>query len=236
MRMDRIVCQCRYSRRCEQWQRYWATGDIGTTTPARGYDHFRHARESSGGGRSQMSKLLLILLVASAWLGYAQPTTIEVPQGSGVFPTIGQVNCLEEIGSGRLCAATYECSSGDAGALWGDLANHNGRRAIGATSPVATQRDCVVTVDGKAAVRWFSGYRPDGRTGEVVGLTASAEALRPVQRVQRPVGEDGGSLLVYILERHDTTLPELLEVECGHIQRGHPEHDDCVNEVLPLCD
>lgn len=121
--------------------------------------------------------------MAFAWLGYAQTTTIEVPQGSGVFPTIGQVNCLEESGSGRYCAATYECSGGVSGVLWDDLANHDGRRAIGATSPVANGRDCVITVDGSAAVRWLTGYRPSGRAGELVDLTNSEDALRPVQRV-----------------------------------------------------
>ena len=77
--------------------------------------------------------MLAVVLGASA---FGQETAIQVPQGSGVFPTVGQVNCLEELGSGRLCAATYECS-GESGRLWGDLANHDGRRAIGEDSPVA---------------------------------------------------------------------------------------------------
>ena len=175
--------------------------------------------------------LLAMLAVVISASGFAQETTIEVPQGSGVFPTVGQVNCLEELGSGRLCAATYECSEGS-GRLWGDLANHDGRRAIGKDSPVARGRDCTITVDGSAAVRWLTAYSPGGRTGELVGLTTSAEALRPVQRVQRQTGESGGSLLNYILERHNTTLHSILDVECGHIQRGHSEHDGCVREVL----
>ena len=49
-----------------------------------------------------------IVLLASPQFGFAQTTTIEVPQGTGVFPTIGQIKCLEELGSGRFCAATYE--------------------------------------------------------------------------------------------------------------------------------
>lgn len=151
-----------------------------------------------------------MVLLASPQFGFAQ-TTIEVPQGTGVFPTIGQIKCLEELGSGRFCAANYECAD-DSGELWGDLPNHNGRRAIGATSPVATQRDCVITVDGKASVRWLTGYRPAGREGELVGLTTSAEALRPV--VQTTGTDDGGrSLLHYILERHDITLAEFVAVD-----------------------
>ncbi len=79
-----------------------------------------------------------------------------------MFPTIGQVDCLEEMGSGRFCAATYECAD-ESGDLWGDLANHDGRRAIGVESPVARERDCTITVDGKAVIRWFVGFSPDGR-------------------------------------------------------------------------
>ena len=171
-----------------------------------------------------------VVLLASPQFGFAETTTIEVPQGSGVFPTIGQVNCLEELGSGRFCAATYECSD-DSGELWGDLANHNGRRAIGATSPVANQRDCVITVDGRAAVRWLTGYRPVGREGELVGLTTSAGALPPVVRTMGT--DDGGrGLLFYILERYDTTLEEFV----GHTidNRGYcdqvpyTDHAACV--------
>lgn len=106
---------------------------------------------------------------------------IEVPQGSGVFPTIGQINCLEELGSGRFCAATYECAD-ESGELWGDMANHDGRRPIGADSPVANKRACTIEVDGKASVSWFAGYRPAGRTGELIGAMGVTEAVRPVDR------------------------------------------------------
>ena len=180
-----------------------------------------------------MSKLLLIPLVAFAWLSHAQTTTIEVPQGSGVLPTVGQVNCLEELGSGRLCAATYECSEGS-GRLWGDMANHDGRRAIGKDSPVARGRDCTITVDGSAAVRWLTAYSPGGRTGELVGLTTSGEALRPVVRrgSTGSTSEDGGRLLDYIFERYDTTLAEYADARCSHIRRGHEQYDICVEDVL----
>ena len=173
-----------------------------------------------------------IVLLASPQFGFAQTTTIEVPQGTGVFPTIGQIKCLEELGSGRFCAATYECSD-DSGELWGDLANHNGRRAIGATSPVANQRDCVITVDGKASVRWLTGYRPEGRTGELVGLTTSADALRPVVRTTGTGNGDGGrNLLHYILERHDTTLAEVAEFSCGDYRRETVSYANCVHHQL----
>ena len=185
-------------------------------------------------GETRVSKPVLIPLMVLAWPVYAQTTTIEVPQGSGVFPTIGQVNCLEEAGSGRYCAATYECSGGASGELWGDLANHDGRRAIGATSPVANGRDCIITVDGRAAVRWLTGYRPGGRAGEIVGLTTSARALRPVQRVERSAGENGGSMLDYLLERYDTTLEEMVDMECDPLLQGiqNPCRSGCATSTM----
>ena len=105
-----------------------------------------------------------VCLLACAGVAGANETVIEVPQGSGVFPTVGQVDCLEEMGSGRFCAATYECAD-ESGELWGDLVNYDGRRAIGLDSPVARERDCTITVDGKAAVRWFVGSRRTAGTG-----------------------------------------------------------------------
>ena len=171
-----------------------------------------------------------MILLAFSQFGFAETSTIEVPQGTGVFPTIGQIKCLEELGSGRFCAATYECSD-DSGELWGDLANHNGRRAIGATSPVANQRDCVITVDGKASVRWLTGYRPAGRQGELVGLTTSAEALRPVVQTTG-TGDGGRSLLHYVLERYDTTLAELVAVDYVHCDSvPYSERGQCIERI-----
>ena len=143
-----------------------------------------------------------LLLAATA---FGSETVIEVPQGSGVFPTVGQVDCLEEMGSGRFCAATYECAD-ESGDLWGDLANHDGRRAIGVDSPVARERGCTITVDGKAAIRWFVGFSPDGRNGELVGLTAKHDALKPVHtvnatRVVQGGSEGDGSFLSWFVDR-----------------------------------
>ena len=115
----------------------------------------------------------MLAMAIAALPAFAQETTIKVPQGSGVFPTVGQVNCLEELGTGRLCAATYQCSEGS-GRLWGDLANHDGRRAINQDSPVARGRDCTITVDGRAEVRWLTAYAPRGRDSELAGLTTQA--------------------------------------------------------------
>ena len=182
-----------------------------------------------------MRTIATVLAMSSLALGttaFAQQTVTEVPQGSGVFPTVGQINCLEELGSGRYCAATYECSGGVSGALWDDMANHNGRQAIGANSPVARLLDCTITIDGKAAVRWMTGYRPSGREGELVGLTASADALPPVMRTTG--ANDGGrSLLHYILERHNLTLTSFAESyysTCDDVP--FRERDGCINAVV----
>ena len=175
---------------------------------------------------------VLAVLVAAA--AFAQETTIKVPQGSGVLPTIGQVNCLEELGTGRLCAATYQCSEGS-GRLWGDLANHDGRRAINQDSPVARGRDCTITVDGRAEVRWLTAYAPRGRDSELAGLTTSASALRPVVRggsTSTVTGEDGGSLLAYILQRHNTTLADIADLVCADYVAGSGRRVSCVDGLL----
>ena len=178
---------------------------------------------------------IAIPLAALSWLpASAEDTTIEVPQGSGAFPTVGQVNCMEELGSGRFCAATYECAD-ESGTLWGGLANHDGRRAIGVDSPVARQRHCRITVDGKAAVRWFTGFSPDGREGELVGLTARHDAKPPVVRRDVQVGGEGDGLwLTWFLAEYDIAdwRMELREAICGHIKEGTVQRSRCEsNEV-----
>lgn len=157
----------------------------------------------------------------------AEETTIEVPRGTSQFPTIGQVACLEEAG-GSLCAATYECADGVTGQLWSDMDTHEGRADIGASSPIATRRDCVVTVDGKASVKWFTGHSPDG---DLVGIAPNHAALRPIQRIQR-TGGNSGNLLEYILSAVNTTVAEIADEQCGHIREGHREHTRCVEGVF----
>ena len=160
---------------------------------------------------------------------------MQVPQGSGTFPTIGQVECLEEEGSGRYCAATYECGNGSSGDLWGDMANHNGRRPIGADSPVANQLDCVVSVDGKATVRWFHGHRPSGRDGNVVGLSPVVSPAPPT--IRRDVRVSGGNeswLPWYIRTRNlGDVRATFRENLCGHIKEGTDQLNDCLSNQLP---
>lgn len=74
---------------------------------------------------------------------------------SNVFPTVGQVDCMEPV-NGRRCAATYECGD-QTGALWGDMASNDGSQAINAASPVATGRSCVVAVDSDYLRGRFGG-------------------------------------------------------------------------------
>lgn len=172
----------------------------------------------------------LALAAALTWQASAETTTMQVPQGSGTFPTIGQVECLEEEGSGRYCAATYECGNGSSGDLWGDMANHNGRRPIGADSPVSNQLDCTVEIDGKAAVQWFHGHRPTGRDGNVVGLSPVISAEPPtITRNVRVTGGDELWLPWYTRTRNlDDIGADLREAYCGHIKEGTDELDDCL--------
>lgn len=177
--------------------------------------------------RIEHMKAAFVAIALVALHALAEETTIEVPQGSSQFPILGQVACLEESGGG-LCAATYECADGATGELWGDMETHDGRADIGASSPIATGRNCVVAVDGKASVKWFTGHSPDG---ELVGIAPNHAALRPIQRIQRTGGR-GGNLLDYILSAVDTTVPEIVDEQCGHIREGHPEHVRCVESIL----
>ena len=96
---------------------------------------------------------------------------------------------------------------------------------------MANKRACTIEVDGKASVSWFAGYRPAGRTGELVGVVGAAESLRPVIRVER-TSANGRSVFDHILQRYETTLPEIVDEECGHIARGHRLYDSCEQEVL----
>ena len=143
---------------------------------------------------------------------------MEVPQGSPVFPTIGQVDCLEEVASGRLCAAAFECADGSSGELWGDMGNPDGRRTTAPDADIALKRGCVVTVDGAAAVRWFSGFRPAGRTGPLLGVTAAPAAKRPLVRSAASATGSDGLLLDWLIDEHGYDVQALLDNECDHIR------------------
>ena len=117
-----------------------------------------------------------VLATLAVILGaFASSADFAVPQGGGKLPTIALVECLaaeNAQASGHFCRATYDCA-GNTGVLWEGLANHNGRRVTAESDPISNQRDCVLKVDDTAKVQFFTGYRPAGRTGEVVALVRS---------------------------------------------------------------
>lgn len=186
-----------------------------------------------------MRSIIMLAAIAFAWLASAQTTTMQVPQGSGNYATIGQIECLEEEGSGRYCAATWECADGSSGELWRDMENHNGRRTIVPDHPIANRRDCTVEVDGKAAAQWFHGFRPQGRDGSVVGIANAVDAVRPMyempESVTPPATAPSGSMLAYVLERDDTTLREAADELCPASAYGDavvPDLDSCLTRTL----
>ena len=182
-----------------------------------------------------MNRIIVLAATAFALQASAQTTTMQVPQGSADYPTIGQIECLEEESSGRYCAATWECGDGSSGTLWRDMEDHNGQRSVVPDHPIANRRDCVVEVDGKASAQWFRGFRPQGRDGSIVGLANATDALRPVQEAPEITGTmddaPSGSMLAFILERHDTTIQEVVELACLNLEQhsGPNPLTDCLN-------
>ncbi len=169
--------------------------------------------------------IVAIAVSSFAAASLAEATTITVPQGSGVFPTIGQINCLEEAG-GTYCAATYECAGGEeSGELWGDMANHNGRRPLSVESPVARARECVIFVDGAAEATWFTAHTPAGRDGLVVGLSPTPNFKPPVvERVIDPVASEG-SLLAWLISERGLDIEAMRNDACSHLRDdASPEH------------
>ena len=157
---------------------------------------------------------MLTMLVMPA-LG--QTTTIEVPQGSGAFPTVGQIKCLEDMG-GRYCAATWACGD-ESGVLWGDLANNDGRRALGFDSPVSRGRSCSIEVDGAAEATWFTVFTP-ARDAVAIGLSPATNPKAAVIRRVVADPEGSGSFLDWVIDAHDIDLSAEFDKECGHIRDG----------------
>ncbi len=162
-----------------------------------------------------MTRFASLIGVLLALPATAETTTIEVPQGSGVFPTIGQINCLEEIG-GSYCAAMWACGD-ESGVLWGDMTNNNGRRALGVESPVARRRSCVVKVDGLAEAVWFTAHTPRGLGGQQVGLSPVPNPKAPVVRrlIDPTVSE--GSLLRWMTDERGLDLAAVRADACKHL-------------------
>ena len=150
-----------------------------------------------GSRRSRKPFSLLLAFVAIDLCG----AEVAVPQGAGRLPTVALVECLAEEDSralGQYCRTSYECSGEAAGVLWEGLENHNGRRVTLETDAIATERDCILNIEDEAAVRFFTGYRPQGKSGDVVGLvrTGTVESAnyglywRSVVRPNRAAARD----------------------------------------------
>ena len=117
-------------------------------------------------------------ILAVALATFAHGADFAVPQGGGKLPTIALVECLADENTqqaGQYCRATYDCD-GDTGVLWEGLQAHNGRRVTLESDAISNQRDCVLTVDDAARVQFFTGYRPAGRTGDVVAMVRSGSS------------------------------------------------------------
>lgn len=167
----------------------------------------------------------LVLFASSASAQQDHQTRILVPGGSATFPTLGEVHCLEESGSGRYCAATWECGD-DRGDLWGEM--DDGPRTVDPTSPVSTKTGCAIVVDGEASARWFTGYAvaSESSTRTVVSVTANHEAETPVvHRIVESSG-DAGLLLDWLYEEHGISPQSIYSADCGHIRDGDEYADE----------
>ena len=138
-------------------------------------------------------RMLLAALVGTALTVFAMQALavkFDVPQGDERLLTIALVECLAEENSrsmGEYCYTTYSCSptrDGDGmrmpGTLWRGLPYHDGRRVTTADDDIAFGRSCVMTVADDAKITWFTGYRPDGKEGEVVGIVKATGATPAV--------------------------------------------------------
>ena len=160
------------------------------------------------------SQRAIAMLTMLAMPALGQTTTIEVPQGSGAFPTVGQIKCLEDVG-GRYCAATWTCGD-ESGVLWGDMANNDGRRPLGIDSPVARALGCTIEVDGEATVTWYRAFVPEDAP---VGMSPVMDAPRPV--IQRPydgVARQSGSLVEWMAAEHGLDIAQARRNACGHLR------------------
>ena len=130
-------------------------------------------------------KTFVISIILALGATQALAAEFPVPQGGGKLPTIALVSCLAEEGSqaeGYYCRTTYECSPQRdgtlvSGTLWEGLLYHDGRRVTLESNAIAVQRNCVLNVEDNAKVSYFTGYRPGGRTGDVVAFTRAGTSI-----------------------------------------------------------
>lgn len=144
----------------------------------------------------------------------------EVPQGGGKLPMIALVECLAQEGSrteGQYCRTTYECTpqrdgTEVSGTLWEGLMYSDGRRLTLESDDISVERSCVLTVDDDAKVSYYTDYRPEGKTGEVVAFTraGSVTATLTIGSTTIPADNMLGQFLSHPAVRADT-LDEWVE-------------------------
>ena len=193
--------------------------------------------------------LIFLVAVAAMLSGNAQAAKFDVPQGDERLPTIALIECLAEENSrsmGEYCYATYSCSpawDGDRmrmpGTLWRGLPYHDSRRVTTADDDIAFGRSCVITVADDAKITWFTGYRPDGEEGEVVGIVKAAGATPALPHdnmleqfiAHKRIGGQFRNGRVWYDEtsspRELKTLDDLLDYMCGLWQDSYcrSEHE-----------
>lgn len=160
-----------------------------------------------------------VLLVVSLVGWDLVAASFDVPQGGGKLPTIALVECLAAEGSrvsGTYCAMDWECSAEDgsreADNLWEGLEYHDGRRVTSVSDPIATRRDCVLTIGDDATVSYYTAFRPKGPGGEVVGIVKAGTR----SEITGTGGKDQPPFYIVLLEARlvDTAPPvDLDEME-----------------------
>ena len=190
----------------------------------------------------------LLVVGASLTAGAAE---FKVPQGGGKLPTIALVACLASEGSraeGQYCRTTYECTpqrdgTTVSGTLWEGLTYHDGRRVTLETDDIAVERSCVLNVEDGAKVSYFTGYRPDGKTGDVVAFTrAGSHTLTlTVGNSTVPVDNMLGQFLSHHAVRADTLEDWANIDEPGYCAEYEWQIERCVNngtfiEGIPATD
>ena len=152
----------------------------------------------------------------------------DVPQGGGKLPTIALVECLAQDGSrteGQYCRTTYECTPQRdgtvvSGTLWEGLTYADGRRVTLETDDIARERSCVLSVEDGAKVSYFTGYRPEGKDGDVVAFTRAGSHTLTLTVGSSTVPTDNmlGQFLSHHAVRADT-LEDWVEIDepgyCG---------------------
>ena len=176
---------------------------------------------------SRTASLVALAVVVAA---VASAGDFDVPQGGGKLPIIALVECLAEEGSrteGQYCRTTYQCmpqrdGTEVSGTLWEGLTYHDGRRVTLESDDISVERSCVLTVDDDAKVSYFTGYRPDGKVGDVVAFTRAGSATVTLTLGSTTIPADNmlGQFLSHAAVRADTLEDWINRSEGGNYCHG----------------